>query len=297
MKSLASVITAPFKLIRNKIFFLIFLNGFLLALLVYFFIEDNYESQIFKALATQVRQTSKSNNIDSILSQSVQLTHNLEQFRQSVFGDKEVRTFKSELIRPVTFDLMTGSGACGSYSFVLSRLLSEMDIDTRLAQMKVDGKYGGHIIVEAKSGDKWIALDASYNMIFRKPNGEFASFQDIKGNWDSYKNQVPADYDLSYNYADVRYTNWEKIPVVMPMIKSMMNVTMGKKAADEYSIRSLFIKKFSFLFKATLFLYLLFALWLFRLFRRQSAEIEKFRLSLLFPKKSIAKSEPAHVAA
>ena len=77
MKSLASVITAPFKLIRNRIFFLIFLNGFLLALLVYFFIEDNYESQIFKALATQVKQTSKSNLIDILLSSSFQLTHNL----------------------------------------------------------------------------------------------------------------------------------------------------------------------------------------------------------------------------
>ena len=148
MKSLASVITAPFKLIRNKIFLLIFVNGFLLALLVYFFIEDNYETQIFKALAVQVKQTAKSNNTDSLLVQSVQLTHNLEEYRQSIFGDKEVSTFKSDLIRPVTYDLMTGSGACGSYSFVLSRLLGEMNIDTRLAQMKVDGKFGGHISPE-----------------------------------------------------------------------------------------------------------------------------------------------------
>lgn len=297
MKNLASLITAPFKLLRNKIFFLIFVNGFLLALLVYFFIEDNYESQIFKALATQVRQTAKSTHTDSLLVHSVLLTYKLEEYRQSVFGDKDLRTFKSDLIRPVTFDLITGNGACGSFSYVLSRLLNELDIDTRLAQMKVNGTFGGHIIVEARSREKWVALDASYNLIFTNPTGSFASFQDVKHNWDYYKPQVPVNYDLSYNYADVRYTNWEKIPVVMPMLKSVLNITMGKQAANEFSLRNVFLKKFSFLFKLTLILYLLFAVWLFRLFRKQSAEIEKFRLSLLFPKKSIAKNRAANAAA
>ena len=297
MKNLASVITAPLKLLRNRIFVLIFVNGFLLAFLVYFFIEDNYESQIFKALATQVRQSTKSANTDSLLAHSVMLTYKLEEYRQSVFGDKELRAFKSDLIRPVTFDLITGNGACGSFSYVLSRLLNELDIDTRLAQMKVNGTFGGHIIVEAKSEDKWIALDASFNLIFTKPEGGFASFADVKNNWDFYKTQVPANYDLSYNYADVRYTNWEKIPVVMPMLKSVLNLTMGEKAANEFSLRNIFLRKFNFLFKATLFVYLLFAFWLFRLFRKQSEEIEKFRLSLIFPKKSIGKTEPTHAAA
>jgi len=297
MKNLASVITAPFRLLRNRIFVLIFVNGFLLALLVYFFIEDNYESQIFKVLATQVRQSSKSTNTDSLLLNSVLLTYKLEEYRQSVFGNKELRAFKSDLIRPVTFDLITGNGACGSFSYVLSRLLNELKVDTRLAQMKVNGSFGGHIIVEAKSGDKWVALDPSFNLIFTKPDGGFASFVDVKNNWDYYKTQVPANYDLSYNYADVRYTNWEKIPVVMPMLKSVLNVTMGEKEANEFSLRNVFLRKFNFLFKATLFVYLLFALWLFRLFRRQSEEIERFRLSLLFPKKSIGKAAPTHVAA
>lgn len=297
MKNLASVITAPFKLLRNRVFVLIFVNGFLLAFLVYFFIEDNYESQIFKALATQVRQSSKSTNTDSLLAHSVMLTYKLEEYRQSVFGDKELRAFKSDFIRPVTFDLITGNGACGSFSYVLSRLLNELDIDTRLAQMKVNGSFGGHIIVEAKSGENWVALDASYNLAFTKPTGGFASFQDVKNNWDYYKTQVPANYDLSYSYADVRYTNWEKIPVVMPILKSVLNLTMGEKAASEYSLRNVFLRKFNFLFKTTLFVYLLFAIWLFKLFRKQSAEIEKFRLSLLFPKKSIPKNQPANAAA
>jgi len=287
MKSVVRAIIAPFKVIRNKIFFLIFLNGFLLALLAYFFTEDNYEKQIFKALAMQVMQSTPSNHPDSILFQSLQLTYNLEKFRLTVFGDKKIQSFKSDLIRPVTFDLMTGDGACGSYSYVLSRLLNEMDIETRFAQMKVNGKFGGHIIVEAKSGNRWVALDASYNLIFSKPEGGYASFQDVKNNWNTYKSQVPSNYDLSYSYDDVQYTNWEKIPVLMPMLKGTLSITMGEQAANEYSIRNVFLRKFDFLFKITLFLYIIATFVFIRLYLRQSEEIENFRISLLFPKKSM----------
>ena len=297
MKSMFNALIAPFKVIRNKIFFLIFLNGFLLALLAYFITEDNYENQIFKALATQVKQSTKSSHTDSILYQSLQLTYGLEKFRLTVFGDKKIQSFKSDLIRPVTFDLMTGDGACGSYSYVLSRMLNEMDIETRFAQMKVNGKFGGHIVVEAKSGNRWVALDASYSLIFTKPEGGFASFQDVKNNWNYYKSQVPANYDMSYSYDDVQYTNWSKIPILMPMLKSTLSFTMGEKAANEFSIRNVFLRKFDFLFKITLFFYIIATIVFIRLYLKQSEEIENFRISLLFPKKSIVAVSSTHVAA
>lgn len=289
MKNVVSAFTAPFRFIRNKIFFFIFLNGFLLALLIYFFTEDNYENQIFKALATQVKQSTTSIETDSLLLQSLHLTYNLEKFRLSVFGDKQIRSIKSDLIRPVTYDLMTGSGACGSYAFVLCRLLNELNVETRFAQMKVNGEFGGHIIVEAKSNYGWVVLDPSYDLSFKKTTGQLANFEEVKSNWASFKNQVPDNYNPDYSYSDAQYSNWNKIPVIMPLVKGVLSVVKGKKAANEISIRNIILRKFSLLFNITLVFYILITLLFIKTYIRQSEEIENFRVSLLFPKK---KSEP-----
>lgn len=286
MKNLVGTISAPFRLIRNKFFFLIFLNGFILALIGYFYTENNYEEKIFDALALQVTQTSNSQNTDSLLLTSLHVTHELERYRLSVFGDKEIRTFKSDLIRPVTFDLMTGNGACGSFSYVLARILNQMSIPTRFAQMKVNGEYGGHILVEAFNGSSWVILDPSYDLAFRKENGSLASFADVQHNWKKFSTQVPEGYNPIYSYSGVQYTNWDKIPVVMPALKQVLSLTMGEEEAAVFSIRNLFLRKFEFLFRLTLVIYILFTLILIRMYRKQSQEIEEFRMSLLFPKKS-----------
>lgn len=286
MKNLVGSISAPFQLIRNKFFFLIFLNGFILALIGYFYTENNYEEKIFDALSIQVTQTTTSQKTDSILLTSLHVTHELEKYRLSVFGNKDIRTFKSDLIRPVTFDLITGNGACGSFSYVLARILNQLSIPTRFAQMKVNGEFGGHIVVEAFNGSNWVVLDPSYDLAFRKENGGLASFAEVQHDWLKYSKQVPQDYNASYSYSDVQYTNWNKIPVVMPAIKEVLNITMGEKQADEFSIRNLFLRKFQFLFRLSLVVYILFTIVLIRLYRKQSREIEEFRLSLLFAKKS-----------
>jgi hypothetical protein len=286
MSKIKNFMEVPFNFIRNRVFLFTFLNGFMLALLVYFYTEDNYESQIFNALAEQVKQTSKSTDERDILLASVQLTHNLEKFRYSVFGNKEIHALKSEIVRPVTFDLMTGSGACGSYSYVLGRLLEELQFEVRFAQMKVGNNYGGHIVIEVKTEKGWAVLDPSYNLHFDKSEGEFASFNDVKNNWNLYRQQLPVDYDLSYNYAGVRYTNWEKVPVVMPMVKKVFSLFKGKEATEELSLRAYFIKKFNVLLKFTLVLYVVITMFLIRVSIAQHRNIQNFNLSMLFARKS-----------
>ena len=286
MSRIINAFALSLSVVRNRAFLLVFLNGFILALLVYFYTEDSYETQIFRALASQVQQTTDSNHPDSLLVSSLNLTYLLEKNRLQVFNNKEIHTLKSDLIRPVTFDLITGNGACGSYSYVLSRILRELNVETRFAQMKVNGKFGGHITVEAKSGNKWVSLDPSYNLMFKSTNGQYASFSEISSNWNYYKNQVPENYDQSYSYDDVQYTNWAKVPLVMPALKKFITLVKGEKAAQEFSIRNLFLRKFDVLFKITLVIYILLTLIFLRNFRKQSEEIENFRLSLMFAKKA-----------
>jgi len=268
---------------------LFFINGFLLASLLYFYMEDSYEQQLLKAMATYVKTKTLhvKNNEEAVLLQSLHLAYNLDQNRAAVFGN-QISALKPSIIHPVTFDLMTADGACGSYAYVLSSLLNRLNIPSRIAQMKVNGAYGGHILVEAKTAMGWAVLDGSYNLYFRKPNGSLASFADVQANWNYYKKQVPAGYDNSYRYEGVRYTNWEKIPVLMPLVKNILYLFIGKERTDGLSLRSLFLRKFHILFLTVGMLYLLLVFTVMRKYIRKNKQAITLYLPVLFSGKRIS---------
>ena len=198
---------------------------------------------------------------DSLLVKSVFLVNQLCERRIAVFGHQPVKGIRAEYIQPASVDLTTGQGACGSYAYVLGRLLQEMNFDVRLPQMTVNNQKSGHILVEAKTSYGWVVLDATFNTVFKKQDGRLASFADVQSNWTYYKQQVPENYNMAYRYEGVRYTNWDKIPLVMPLIKNIMYWTMGKEKTDGYSLRKLGLKKFNLLFNITLAAYLLVTLF------------------------------------
>ncbi len=127
-----------------------------------------------------------------------------------------------------------------------------------------------------------MVLDPTFNAYFVRPDSHLASFADVKGNWAFYVKQVPAGYDLSYRFEDVRYTNWTKIPILLPGIKAALNFFMGAQKADTISIRSYFLDIYSIYFYITLFLYLPLFLYTFGRFVRTQ----------LFPDKKY----PAHLS-
>jgi hypothetical protein len=257
-------------LIKNGKYILIFLNGFFLALLLYFYIEKQYEKNLFSSIAAFVQSSvgtvnsTQSNNIvreDSLLVKSVHLVHELGRQRIEVFVPYPVKGIKATYIQPVSFDFMTSQGACGSYAYVLGRLLQEMDIEVRFPQMTVNNQSAGHIIIEAKTSYGWVVLDASNDVFFRKTNGQLAGFNEVKNNWNYYQGQLPTNYNMAYRYEGVRYTNWDKIPLIMPLIKNIMYLTVGKEKTDGYSLRNLILNKYKLFFNITLGAYLLIILF------------------------------------
>ena len=122
--------------------------------------------------------------------------------------------------------------------------------------MKVNGLFGGHIIVETKIKDRWIIVDPSFNVYFVRPDGNLASFEDVHTNWNYYKQQVPSDYIADYKYDDIRYTNWNKVPVIMPIAKKVLDLTLGKYTADHFSLRPKLIRIHHFLFIISLWIYI-----------------------------------------
>jgi hypothetical protein len=248
---------------------LFFANGFLFAMVFYFHSEHKYDADIFKAIKSYV-QKEKSTRInitdDSILVLCNSLVHDLETSRQYIFGSYKFDNFKTAAIAPVSFDLMTGSGACGSNAMVLGRLLKEFDYRVRIGQMKVDGVYGGHIVLEVqnKTTNKWQVFDPLFNLYFRNKDGSIASFEEVGKNWNYMKTQTPNNYDLKYAYEGVRYTNWEKVPIVLPLLKKVLTFFAGKSYTETFSMRTFFLQKHKFFRNVFLMLFgisIFFTIW------------------------------------
>lgn len=243
--------------VLGNLYFLTFLNGFLLASLFYFKMEANYEKELFQAIRTDINtKISSSEPEDSLVVKVMHVCHNLLINRESVFEGKSFDGLKSSLLEPASIDLMTARGACGSFSMVLARILQGYNFPVRIAQMKADGIFADHNIVETKTRGGWVVLDPLFDAYFINPNHRLASFKDVQSNWNFYISQLPKGYDQRYRYEDVRYSNWTKIPIVMPAIKKILDETIGKQEADSISLRTFFLRKYDICFNMVLIIFL-----------------------------------------
>lgn len=240
------------------VYVLLLINGFLLASLIYFRIEDVYERNIFNAISQRIMLNNPVTitNKDSFFIKAMDLANNLQQNRQVVFGGLEMNETKAIFLHSAVDDLITGKGACGSASAILARILKSYNYKTRLAQMKVGDIWGGHIVTEVKKGDGWIVLDPLLRCYFKKPDGTLASFNDVQHNWEYYSKQVPKDYKMEYKYEDVRYTNWDRIGIAGKMLKGCIKLFYGEQAVREFSLLSYLLRNFHALYILSIILYL-----------------------------------------
>ncbi|HMH22389.1 MAG TPA: hypothetical protein VK563_11465 [Puia sp.] len=225
---------------------LIFIIGFMIALLHQFNQRDSAEKNFFKEIASEISEKRPVPAEDSSILDALHITNHLLRYRTEIFhkNDGPVRIGGGGYDGSLTGDLMTANGACGSYADVLAELLETMGFRTRIAQMKVGNTWGGHIIDEVQTSKGWVVLDASNDLFFTTPSGRLASFSDVSSNWEYYKTQTPGDYNQDYRYADVRYTNWEKIPVVMPLLKKALTLFVGSQRVNTISIRPMILRKY-----------------------------------------------------
>ena len=247
-----------------------FFKGILLSMLLYTYTEWQYESQLFNHLVASIQSSpATAQHEDSFLVQAMHVSHSLLANRQPVFSDKPFSGFKTGIVYPVSFDLMTGSGACGSYSRVLAGILQTGGVAVRFAQMTANDRPGSHIVIEAHTSHGWVVLDPLYDLYFTTPKGQLAGFAQVQHNWPYYAKQVPANYTPSYNYAGVQYTNWNKIPVLLPLAKKMLQQLIGAERTEHISLRTYFLQPYKLAFQCTLVTSLfILTLSLRRLFKR-----------------------------
>ena len=252
----------------TNLYFLCFLNGLLIASILYFKAESTYDKEVYGAVAQYVTKDSIGKyNRDTFFIRSLNLANSFEHNRLDVFGGKEIKGFKAKIFRPSTMDLLVGNGACGSASVILARILKSYGFVVRFAQMKVNGKFGGHIVIEVKKDNGWIVMDPLYNLYFKDSLGNLASFETVKNNINYYRKQFPKGYNQDYLFEDVRYTNWGKIKFFGPLVKSSLDFFLGKEVADGISIRAYIIRIYEVTYKVTLLIFVfvfLFTLWKFK---------------------------------
>lgn len=242
----AARVLQKLKNIYKNLNFLFLFNGVLAAACFFFVSESKYEAQLFSAIRKNISDSLPANySKQAFALKATETAYNLEANRYTIFGDKQITGVKANFFRPSTVDLMTGNGACASYAAVLARILKADDMQVRIGQMKVNGQYGGHMFVETKTEKGWVVLDPMFNLTFKKADGSLAQFKDLQQNWDTYKSQVPPLYKPEYSFRDVRYTNWNKIPVLSPAIKSMLDFFIGKEKANLISIRPYMLRNYN----------------------------------------------------
>lgn len=234
-----------------------FLNGFLLASLFYFRMQSSYENGLFASIKASIdRQVDTDDTQDSIVVKAMHVCYVLMHNRATTFAGAVALGPEADFFHGTSVDLMTTRGACGSYSLVLARLMEQYRYPVRIAQMKAEGIFGDHNIVEVNTGRSWVVLDPTFNLYFVRPDARLASFSDVQTNWSYYAHQTPKDYNPVYRYEDVRYTNWTKVPIVLPAIKGLLNMAIGRERADTFSVRSLFLSIYTVYFYLTLLLYI-----------------------------------------
>jgi len=159
---------------------------------------------------------------------------------------------------------MDGKGACGSYAGVLTRTLQRSGVPSRLAQMKCGDQWGCHIVLEANINGEYAVLGPLYNTSFISQDGTLASFKEVENNWNHYKSQTLE----GCQYEDVCYTNWQKILIVMPLIKTVLNTLIGEKA-NEIPIRSFALNIYQLCLVVLSLVYVFLLFMTYRFFMKQ----------------------------
>lgn len=229
----------PFIFIRTRDFltsphFIVALHSVVLAAFLFLYIESSHEDQMFETIVAHTLSPDMTEQEEALA--LMHTTNRLMKDRVGIFAWTK-KSLKAQLFYSADLQLNQAASACGSFTHVLGRLLQTAGHELRIVQMRCGDVWGCHIVAETQIDGRWVVLDPLYDLAFEKPNGQLATFAEIRTNWDDFDAQRPARYNDQYNYSDARYTNWSKIPVVMPAARSVLALFLGDEV-QYFSLRA-----------------------------------------------------------
>ena len=243
-------------------------HGFLIALLLILALLSAHEDELYDQIVAAV-VTNQMNDTQAAQA-LVATTHKLLQVNHAIIAGTKSQSFRQRYVNSSDVQLASPKGNCGSYTHVLARLLQRAGFRVRIAQMDCsNSEKSCHIIAEALIDQRYVVLDGMYDHTFSKSDGTLATFNEVSQNWSRYRPQLPDDYPEYFDYHQVRYTNWQKIPILMPAIKKLLDWTMGRDA-QEISLRPYLLNLYKVYFLLLCGLYLMLTLlYIWKVARRR----------------------------
>jgi hypothetical protein len=200
------------------------------------YIDYRYEYALYRTMA--VNNSIQGDEVQTFKN-LVQLTFRIQKARRENVKEMQGMTpLKARLFRSGDMQLLDASGACGNFSHVLAELFKTLGMPVRMVQLEQNVEFGSHIVIEAKVNNKWAAADGLYKLYFLKPDSSLASMEDVRNNISYCSRQFPVGYPYADAYNDFRYTNWDKIPVLMPLLRGVLSLVKGKEYLETFSLCS-----------------------------------------------------------
>jgi len=103
------------------------------------------------------------------------LFHNATQIK----NDPRQGTLAPEKLAEATLNDPEMGLICGGFALVIFDTLQALGYETRMVQMFTNGR-DNHIANEAMVDGHWIALDGTYNVVFKNSNGDLLSYREMK---------------------------------------------------------------------------------------------------------------------
>lgn len=247
-------------------------HGLLLGGIVVAALFWQFESRVARQLVATAWQHPSVQTVEQQVLALNQLTHRLISTRRGLLTASPHDSLREAWFGGVDTELLEGGRACGGYSGVLGRLLESVDIPFRVLQMRCGDIWSCHVLIEAQVGDRWMALDPSFGTAFPLPEGGHASARELIQRFAEVEPTLPAEYDRQYRFEDVRYTNWDKIPVLMPAMRWTLERILGKGFVDDLSLRTWFINRYRAWFWTLLAVWLPSLWWTMRSLRRAARQ-------------------------
>lgn len=248
-----------------------YFNMIVISAIFYLGVEFQHENNTYFNIINSANRFTHNNTDTAKIKSLVLHVYEMMRDRHKIFRNKEQLSWKQEFFKSVDADLMYGAGSCGGYSKVLTRSLSLAGYKVRIGQLKVQGNYGGHILMEAYSKEfkKWILVDPLFGVMVTDSTGYPVSYIEAEARWDAVKNRFPLKYQIIYRYQGIRYTNWDKYGWVSQSIKKMGDLIVGKDTMDTFSLRPLLLSTYKAYLVLMICLFTLYHLFNYYCYRKR----------------------------
>lgn len=206
--------------------------------LAFLWVEADYENRLYDALVANALKTPSSMSRQEKVLALMQTTHTTVVTREPLFRDIAIRGVHAVLLRSGDTELLQADGSCGSCAHIFAEACQRIGIPVRCCQLSDSRDQTEHVIAEALVDGRWVVVDPLFPQVFHDSSGKLVGCAEVNANWEYYKNQAPKYREFGYQFGNVRYTNWSKIPVVMPMVRELLKWIFGEQRTNTFSLRT-----------------------------------------------------------